>query len=51
MKDVFINMEIKFDQTMIDYVFKIADISGDGNIDYEEFESLFNKVAKTNNEN
>lgn len=35
---------------MIDYVFKIADISGDGNIDYEEFEGLFNKVAKTNNE-
>jgi len=43
-------MEIKFDQSMIDYVFKIADISGDGNIDYEEFEGLFNKVAKTNNE-
>jgi Ca2+-binding EF-hand superfamily protein len=39
-------MNIQVPKETVDYVFKMADTSGDGRISYDEFRSLFENIIK-----
>jgi hypothetical protein len=39
-------MKLEIDDKTIDFVFKMADVSGDGNINYDEFVGLFENLIK-----
>ncbi|CAD8054955.1 unnamed protein product [Paramecium primaurelia] len=47
MKEALIQMNIKHDQKAIDYIFRMADTSGDNQINYEEFYVLFDEIVKS----
>ena len=46
MIDTFNSMGRTVDHESIDYIFKMADVSGDGLINYEEFYRLFETIVK-----
>jgi hypothetical protein len=46
MKEVLIEMKINVSSEVIDYIFKIADTSGDDQIQYDEFINLFDGIVK-----
>jgi Ca2+-binding EF-hand superfamily protein len=46
MKNTFSKMQKVVDGTALDYVFNLADTSGDGLINYDEFNALFIKMSK-----
>jgi Ca2+-binding EF-hand superfamily protein len=46
MKEVLTEMRIAFQPEAIDYIFKIADTSGDNQISYDEFSNLFEGIIK-----
>ncbi|CAK70758.1 unnamed protein product (macronuclear) [Paramecium tetraurelia] len=47
MKEALLQMNIKHDQKAIDYIFRMADTSGDNQINYEEFYVLFDEIVKS----
>ena len=46
MNYTFFNMGLNVNPQTVESVFKLADISGDGLIDYEEFYKLFDGILK-----
>lgn len=46
MKEVLDEMRLNVEDAVIDYIFKIADTSGDNQISYDEFTNLFEGIVK-----
>ena len=46
MEQTFLNMNLNIDKKSLDYVFNMADVSGDGQITFDEFHRLFEKIIK-----
>lgn len=47
MKETFGKMQKLVEEKALEYVFNLADTSGDGLINYDEFTTLFNKIARS----
>ena len=46
MVDTFVSMERNVEKESVDYIFRIADVSGDGLINFQEFYRLFETIVK-----
>ena len=47
MKEVLDEMKINYNKEAVDYIFKVADTSGDNQINYDEFSALFEGIVKS----